>query len=77
MLAAFLGVGLYAIIAEASAFVVRAAIMGGLAVFAAQIGRCSQGLNSLLFAGALMALHDPHVVLDSGFQLSFIATLGR
>lgn len=36
MLAAFLGFALYAVLAGASAGVVRAAIMGGLGVFAAQ-----------------------------------------
>jgi competence protein ComEC len=76
MLAAFLGIALYAILAGASAGVVRAAIMGGLGVFAAQIGRRQFGLNSLALVAALMALADPHVLWDVGFQLSFMATLG-
>ncbi len=76
MLAAFLGIALYAALAGASAGVVRAAIMGGLGVFAAQIGRRQYGLNSLIFVAALMALADPHVLWDVGFQLSFMATLG-
>jgi competence protein ComEC len=76
MLAAFLGIALYATLAGASAGVVRAAIMGGLGVFAAQIGRRQYGLNSLVFVAALMALADPHVLWDVGFQLSFMATLG-
>ena len=76
MLAAFLGIALYAVLAGASAGVVRAAIMGGLGVFAAQIGRRQAGLNSLAFVAALMALANPHVLWDVGFQLSFMATLG-
>jgi competence protein ComEC len=76
MLAAFLGIALYAALAGASAGVVRAAIMGGLGVFAAQVGRQQYGLNSLAFVAALMALADPHVLWDVGFQLSFMATLG-
>lgn len=76
MMAAFLGIALYAVLAGASAGVVRAAIMGGLSVFAAQIGRRQHGLNSLAFVAALMALADPHVLWDVSFQLSFMATLG-
>ena len=76
MLAAFLGIALYAILAGASAAVVRAAIMGGLSVFARQIGRRQSGLNTLAFVAAVMALFDPHVLWDVGFQLSFMATLG-
>ena len=56
--------------------VVRAAIMGGLTLFAAQIGRCQDGLNTLAFVAALMALFNPYVLWDVGFQLSFAATLG-
>jgi competence protein ComEC len=76
MLAAFLGIALYAILAGASAAVVRAAIMGGLSVFASQIGRRQHGLNTLAFVAAVMALFDPNVLWDVGFQLSFMATLG-
>jgi competence protein ComEC len=76
MLAAFLGIALYAVLAGASAGVVRAAIMGGLGVFAAQVGRRQYGLNSLAFVAALMVLVNPHVLWDVGFQLSFMATLG-
>jgi competence protein ComEC len=76
ILAAFLGIALYAILAGASAAVVRAAIMGGLSVFARQIGRRQHGLNTLAFVAAVMAFFDPHVLWDVGFQLSFMATLG-
>jgi competence protein ComEC len=50
--------------------------MGGLALFARQVGRRQDGLNSLAFAAAVMALIDPYVLWDVGFQLSFAATLG-
>ena len=62
-LAAVAGVALHALTARASAGVIRAAIMAGLPVFAVQVGRRSHGLNSLTFAAALMALHDPHILL--------------
>ncbi|MBN1147803.1 MAG: ComEC/Rec2 family competence protein [Anaerolineales bacterium] len=76
MLAAFLGIAIYTILAGANAAVVRAAIMGGLSVFARQMGRRQHGLNTLAFVAAVMALFDPHVLWDVGFQLSFMATLG-
>ncbi|MBM3143831.1 MAG: DUF4131 domain-containing protein [Chloroflexi bacterium] len=74
--AAALGIALYTALVGADAAVVRAAIMGGLSLFARQVGRRQHGLNTLAFTAALMSLHDPHVPWDVGFQLSFAATLG-
>lgn len=54
--------------------VVRAGIMGCLALFAAQTGRRSHGITSLAFAIWLMSLHSPAVLWDIGFQLSAAAT---
>lgn len=76
MLVAWIGIAFYAVLAGASAGVARAAIMGGLAVFALRLGRRSGALNTLAFVAALMAFFDPHVLWDVGFQLSFMATLG-
>jgi competence protein ComEC len=76
MLAAWLGIALYAALAGASASVVRSAIMGGVAIFAIRLGRRQSGLNSLAFVAAIMALFDPMILWDVGFQLSFMATLG-
>ncbi len=75
-LAAMISIALYTLLVGASASVVRAAIMAGLAVFAAQIGRRGNGLNTLAIVAALMALFDPNILWDVGFQLSFMATLG-
>ena len=50
--------------------------MGGLSLFAVQIGRRQDGLNSLAFTAAVMVLINPGVPWDVGFQLSFLATLG-
>jgi competence protein ComEC len=60
----------------ADAGVVRAAFMGGLALFGWQIGRKGSGLNTLAITTAVMALFDPYVLWDIGFRLSFAATLG-
>jgi len=69
-------IAVYTLLVGAGASVVRAALMGGLTLLAAQIGRRQAGLNSLAFVAALMALFNPYVLWDVGFQLSFIATLG-
>jgi len=75
-LAAVIGIALYTLLVGANAAVVRAALMGGLALFARQVGRRQDGLNTLTFVAALMAVGNPFVLWDVGFQLSFAATLG-
>ena len=75
-LAAVVGIALYTFLVGAEAAVVRAALMGGLALFARQVGRRQDGLNTLTFVAALMAVGNPSVLWDVGFQLSFAATLG-
>jgi competence protein ComEC len=75
-LAAVLGIAFYTFLVGADPAVVRAALMGTLALFAVQVGRRQMGVNTLAFVGALMALFNPVVLWDVGFQLSFFATLG-
>lgn len=75
-LLAALGIGLYTILVGGDAAVMRAALMGGLALYARQLGRRQEGLTSLALTGALMALVNPLLLWDVGFQLSFAATLG-
>ncbi len=73
---AILGIILYTFIVGADAAVVRAAVMGSLALFARQVGRRQVALNTLLVVAALMCVWNPLYVWDVGFQLSFFATLG-
>jgi competence protein ComEC len=73
---AILGIVLYTFIVGADAAVVRAAIMGSLALFARQVGRRQAALNTLLAVAMLMCLWNPLYLWDVGFQLSFFATLG-
>ena len=76
---AFLAVSaiiLYTILVGGDAAVVRAAIMGTLALFAKQLGRRQFALNTLLAVALLMCLWNPLYIWDVGFQLSFFATLG-
>jgi competence protein ComEC len=74
--AAAAGITVYTILVGANAAVVRAAIMSGSALFARQLGRRQDGLNSLAFVAALMSLVNPLIPWDVSFQLSFMATLG-
>ncbi len=74
--AAALGIAFYTLLVGADAAVVRAAVMGSIALFARHLGRQQDGLNTLFFVAALMALFNPLYLSDVGFQLSFFATLG-
>ncbi|HEY5731439.1 MAG TPA: ComEC/Rec2 family competence protein [Anaerolineales bacterium] len=67
---------LYTILVGGDAAVVRAAIMGTLALFAKQLGRRQFALNTLLVVALLMCSWNPLYLWDVGFQLSFFATLG-
>ena len=70
------GIAAYTILVGASASVVRAAIMGSLYLLARHFGREGDVLTGCLLAAFLMTLHNPLVLWDVGFQLSFAATLG-
>ena len=73
---AITGIVLYTFIVGADAAVVRAAVMGSLALWARQLGRRQTALNTLLAVALLMCLWNPLYLWDVGFQLSFFATLG-
>jgi competence protein ComEC len=73
---ALIGIITYTILVGGDAAVVRAAIMGGLTLLAMQLGRRQDGINSLAVVAAIMAMINPNVLWDVGFQLSFAATLG-
>ena len=76
-IAAILGIAFYTFLVGAEAAVVRAAVMGSLALAMRQIGRRNQGLSALMFSAAFMAAFmNPNIPWDVGFQLSFFATLG-
>jgi competence protein ComEC len=71
------GIMLFVLFAGASASVVRAGIMGGIVLFAKQLGRNSRVGNVMMLTAVIMCLHNPFVLLwDAGFQLSFVATMG-
>ncbi len=74
--AAAIGIGFYTLLVGAEAAVVRAAVMGLLALFARHVGRRQDGIITLFVVAVLMALVNPFYLQDVGFQLSFAATLG-
>ena len=70
------GISLYAVFVGGDASVTRAAIMGAVGVFGGMFGRRQNGINSLGLAVLIMAVVNPHIPWDIGFQLSAAATLG-
>jgi competence protein ComEC len=73
---AVLGIAAYTLLVGADAAVVRAALMGGVGLLGRQLGRQQDGITSLLAVAVIMALINPYVLWDVGFQLSFAATAG-
>ena len=56
--------------------IIRASIMALIAFAASFFGRQNLGVWALFVTGYLMLLLQPNYLLDVGFQLSFLATLG-
>ncbi len=69
-------IAVYSLLVGASPGILRAALMSGLLVVGSQLKRKTFVPTSLAFATALLSLGDPSVLLDIGFQLSFMAVLG-
>ncbi|OGL66112.1 hypothetical protein A3B21_04165 [Candidatus Uhrbacteria bacterium RIFCSPLOWO2_01_FULL_47_24] len=66
----------FVLMTGAEASVVRAAIMGFLAMGAKGIGRLSKPRNAMALAGAVMLAVNPRLLkFDLGFLLSFLATI--
>jgi len=70
------GLVFYTLLVGGDAAVTRAALMGGLFVFATVLGRQSTALVSLGAACWAMTLWNPLTLWDVGFQLSGAATSG-
>lgn len=78
------GIACYTVFVGADAAVVRAAIMGSLAMFTPYLGqqahlpraRKTYGLTAIAFAVWLMTAANPNTLWDIGFQLSVAATAG-
>ena len=72
-----LAVILFTLMAGAEASIVRAAIMGVIALLAKETQRLSSVRNAIAISAFLMVIFNPRVLaFDLGFQLSFAALLG-
>jgi len=69
-------IALYVLMIGAPACAVRAGVMAGFLVLATQAGRIPDSGRIVVFTLALMLAFDPLVLLDIGFQLSFLAFIG-
>ncbi len=67
-------IGLYALAGGATPAAIRAAVMGGMAIAAAGLGRPSHVWTSLAATAAAMLGWRPELAWDVGFQLSFAGT---
>ena len=67
-------IGLYALAGGATPAAIRAAVMGGIAIVAANLGRPSHVWTSLATTAAAMLAWRPDLAWDVGFQLSFAGT---
>jgi competence protein ComEC len=70
------GIIIYAVLAGLEPSIVRAAIMGILVFLAQLTGRQNSAFLALFLAGFIMLFRSPNLILDIGFQLSFLATFG-
>lgn len=71
-----LAIVIYCFLSGLAPSIIRASIMGSIALFSRLIGRKDYALSSLTIAGSLMLLVSPSLAFDIGFQLSFTATMG-
>jgi len=67
-------IGLYALAGGATPAAIRAAVMGGMTLAAANLGRPSHVWTSLATTAAAMLAWRPELAWDVGFQLSFAGT---
>lgn len=67
---------LFILMVGAEASVVRAAIMGFLALFAKEAGRRYSIRNAVVLTAAAMIIADPGTIFDIGFVLSFLSLIG-
>jgi len=73
---AMLTVWVYAVVSGLDPPVVRAAIMGSLALVQVLTGRGMRGLTALALAAGIMVCADPTLLTSLSFQLSFTAMAG-
>lgn len=66
----------FVIITGAPASILRAAVMASTVIIAQLVGRPSRSVNLLVLAAGLLAVFEPKIIFEIGFQLSVAATYG-
>lgn len=66
----------YALLSGLSPSVVRSTIMFSFVLIGTMIGRKGQIYNTLFGSAFIMLLYDPFLLIDAGFQLSYLAVGG-
>lgn len=69
-------VTIFVLITGAPSSILRAAVMIIIILYARYIGRPSRSVAAIIFASTLLAVFEPEIVFDVGFQLSVAATYG-
>ncbi|WP_223883942.1 ComEC/Rec2 family competence protein [Pseudarthrobacter sp. BIM B-2242] len=70
------GLGMFVVLVGPDASVLRAALMGSIAIASLAGGRAGRGLSFLCLAVMGLLLIDPGLAISFGFLLSVLATLG-
>ncbi|MCY4624910.1 MAG: ComEC/Rec2 family competence protein, partial [Chloroflexi bacterium] len=76
LLLALAAIWVYALVSGMSPSVTRAALMGSVFLLARALGREGSSLPALAAAAAVMTAHDPRLLGNVSFQLSFTAVAG-
>jgi len=76
LLLSFFGISFYVLLVGFNPPVMRAALMGYIALLGKLFGRQRDALLALLLSGTLILLFSPLSIKSVSFQLSFLATLG-
>lgn len=66
----------FVILSGAPSSILRAAIMASTLLVANYLGRPSRSLNILIFTAGVLAIIEPKILFEIGFQLSLAATYG-
>ncbi len=65
---------LFALVSGCGASIVRAAVMGEITLFSLWLNKDTEMYTSLSLSALVLMIHDPLVLFDIGFQLTFAAT---
>lgn len=68
--------GIFLFITNFTPSVIRACIMAGLAIGAKLLYRKSDTINNIAISAIIILMANPFSILDIGFQLSYLGTLG-